>query len=265
MRPVGDIDYANGEFIADAESFPDRWAEDARAWREVEAAVGRARLNQPYGPGVRQALDLFYPAGRPEGVVVFVHGGYWVQFDRSYWSHFASGLTARGWAVAVPSYTLAPEVRIGAITREVACVIEKAASLVQGPVRITGHSAGGHLAARMGCRDVVLSDDVRRRLSRIVPISPVADLRPLLGLSLNDELRLDAAEVAAESPVLHDGPEVPVTVWVGAEERPAFLDQARWLADAWMCDARVAPGRHHFDVIEELLDPESSLVNAILA
>ena len=48
--------------------------------------------------------------------VVFVHGGYWMKFDRSYWSHFSEGLTARGWAVAMPSYTLAPEARIGSMT-----------------------------------------------------------------------------------------------------------------------------------------------------
>ena len=197
--------------------------------------------------------------------MVFIHGGYWLQFDRSYWSHFAQGLTARGWAVAIPSYTLAPEARVSAITREIARAVEKSASLVQGPMRITGHSAGGHLSARMGCRDVVLEESVRARLERIVPISPVADLRPLLNLSMNQRLKLDEAEATAESPVLHEAPDAAVTVWVGAEERPVFLDQARRLSEAWGCEARHAPGRHHFDVIEELSEAESPLVNAILA
>ena len=264
MRPVSDIDYAIGNFVQGFEDLPDQWAEDALAWREVEAAVGRARLNLPYAEGERRRLDLFYPSGRPEGLVMFIHGGYWQKFDRSYWSHFASGLTARGWAVAFPSYTLAPEARICAITREIARALEKAASLVQGPIRITGHSAGGHLAARMGCRDVVVDTTARDRIERIVPISPVADLRPLLGLSMNQELRLDDAEAAAESPVLHDAPKAAVTVWVGAEERPVFLDQTRWLSEAWGCEMRLAPGRHHFDVIEELFDADSPLVNAIL-
>ena len=49
-------------------------------------------------------------------LVVFVHGGYWLRFHRDIWSHFAQGLTARGWAVAMPSYTLAPEARIAAMT-----------------------------------------------------------------------------------------------------------------------------------------------------
>ena len=122
--------YANADFIPNAEAYVDRWETEARAFRETEAAIGRARLNHAYGAGERQKLDLFHPAGRAEGLVVFVHGGYWLRFDRSWWSHFAEGLTARSWAVAMPSYTLAPEARINEITFEIARAVEAAAALV---------------------------------------------------------------------------------------------------------------------------------------
>lgn len=260
-----DLAYANADFIPGGAEYPDRWSEAARQFREIEAAVGRARLNQSYGAGDRQRFDLFLPAGRPEGLVVFVHGGFWHLFDRNYWSHLAAGPVARGWAVAVPSYTLAPEARISEITREIASAITAAAALVAGPIRLTGHSAGGHLVARMACRDVALAEPVSERLARIVPISPLADLRPLLETSMNAALRLDPAEAKAESPALcRDRREVPVTVWVGAGERPAFLDQARWLAEAWEVPQRIAPDRHHFDVIEELAEAESPLTNTLL-
>ena len=48
-----DTAYNNGDFIPDGADYPDRWAEEARAFREVEAAVGRARLNVAYGEGAR--------------------------------------------------------------------------------------------------------------------------------------------------------------------------------------------------------------------
>jgi hypothetical protein len=57
---------------------------------------------------------------------------------------------------------------------------------------------------------------------------------------------------------------VPVTVWVGAEERPVFLDQARWLASAWNAGHEIAKGRHHFDVIEALCDEKSRMVSQLL-
>jgi len=259
-----DTDYINVDFIPGGAEYPDRWAAEGRAFRETQAAVGRARLNVAYGPGERQKFDLFHPQGPAKGLVVFVHGGYWLRFDRTFWSQFSAGLTARGWAVAMPSYTLAPEARISAITLEIARAVEAAAALVPGPIRLAGHSAGGHLVARMGCRDVALLGEVRDRIRRIVPISPVSDLRPLPQTQMNDTLCLDADEAETESPVLHHVPEAPVTVWVGAEERPVFLDQARWLAEAWDATHRIDPGRHHFDVIDGLCDEDSPLVEAIL-
>jgi hypothetical protein len=59
----------------------------------------------------------------PQGLLVFVHGGYWLRFDREMWSHLAAGAVARGWACAIPSYTLAPEARISAMTQEIASVL----------------------------------------------------------------------------------------------------------------------------------------------
>lgn len=225
--------------------------------------MGRARLNVAYGEGARQKMDVFYPSGKPEGLVVFVHGGYWLRFDRSFWSHFAAGLTACGWAVAMPSYTLAPQVRIADIGREIARAVEEAAGLVAGPIRLAGHSAGGQLVARVTL-DGMLPAPVRARLVRVVPISPVSDLRPLLDTSMNADLRLDADEAAAESPTLLPAPDVPVSVWVGGDERPVFLDQARWLAEAWKAEHEVVDGKHHFDIIDALRDPQSRMVDAVL-
>ena len=104
------------------------------------------------------------------------------------------------------------------------------------------------------------------RIKRVVPISPVSDLRPLQETELNAGLRIEDAEARSESPALGSPiPGIPVSVWVGAEERPAFLDQARWQADAWQVLCRHAPGRHHFDIIDDLLDPNSPIVSDILA
>jgi acetyl esterase/lipase len=163
--------------------------------------------------------------------------------------------------VAIPSYPLAPAARITAIGAAAAAAVAAAAARVRGPVVLAGHSAGGQLAARAAAPG--RGPDLGGRLVRVVAVSPLSDLRPLLRTALNGDLRLDPAEARAESPALMPPPPAPVHVWVGADERPAFRDQARWLAQAWGARLTVEPGRHHFDVIEGLADPGSPLTRAV--
>ncbi|MDO8882985.1 alpha/beta hydrolase [Pseudotabrizicola sp.] len=251
--------YANGAFIPGADGFVPRWRAEAAAYR----GRARAQLGLGYGPGARRRFDLFAPEGAPRGLMVFVHGGYWMAFDREDWSHLAAGAVARGWACAVPSYTLAPEARISAMTDEVAAAVRAAADLVPGPVVVAGHSAGGHLAARMACEDVQSRGGPK--VARVVPISPIADLRPLMATEMNATLRLDDAEAVAQSPaLLRPRAGVQAHVWVGGQERPAFLWQARLLSEEWNCPWTVDAGRHHFDVMDGLTDPGSPLMDACL-
>ncbi|MEM1064502.1 MAG: alpha/beta hydrolase [Pseudomonadota bacterium] len=258
--------YNNRDHIPDADGFISGWEAAAQEFRQSEAAIGRARLNTAYGAHEREKFDLFYPAGRAQGLVVFIHGGYWRLFDRGYWSHFAQGATARDWAVAMPSYPLCPEVRIADITRSAAAAIQAAAARVAGPITLAGHSAGGHLVARMANGDTALSSETLARVKKILPISPVTDLRPLIETEMNADFRLDAASALAESPALRPKARgIPVSVFVGGDERPAFLDQARWLEQAWAdTQLTIVQGRHHFDVIDALKDPESGMIEALL-
>lgn len=255
--------YANATYIPNAETFPTKWMTEAAAFRKAMQAMGRARLAITYGDSDRQAYDLFLPESLPRGLVVFVHGGYWLRFHRTDWSHFAAGSVARGFAVAMPSYDLCPDVRIADITRQITAAIHHAAGAIEGPLLLTGHSAGGHLVSRV-TQTGLLDAAVAARLAHVVPISPVADLRPLLQTSMNAQFRLDPSSAESESPVLQPAPDVPVTVWVGGNERPAFLDQARWLSQAWGAPMTVDPARHHFDVIDGLADPASALVSTLL-
>jgi arylformamidase len=254
--------YANGAYIAGADNYPARWAASAEDFRN--SLHERARLDLPYGDGARHRFDLFLPESTPKGVLVFVHGGYWLAFDKSTWSHLAVGALAHGWAVAMPSYDLCPEVRIADITQQVASAVTQIAQeLPEVPISLAGHSAGGHLVARM-LDPEVLSPVVANRLKIVVPISPLADLVPLLRTTMNKKFQMDGPAAKAESPVeMQERYRVDVTVWVGAEERPAFLDQAQWLADAWQADHVIAFGKHHFNVIDPLADPASDLVRLL--
>jgi arylformamidase len=262
--------YANGPNIPGGERWPAAWVEPAKGFRDAMTGKGRAQLDIAYGPAVRNRFDLFRPEGTPQGLVVFVHGGYWMALDKSYWSHLAGGAVARGYAVAMPSYSLCPDVRIPDITREIGAAVTAAMGHVGGPVMLTGHSAGGHLVTRMVSDTSPLSDAARARIRHVVSLSGLHDLRPLLRTKMNLKLGLDAETAAAESAALRlPMPGLRVTAWVGGAERAEFRRQSQLIANVWLglgaSTACVeAPDRHHFDVIDALADPESALVATLL-
>ncbi len=258
--------YANGIYIKDAAEYPPRWANQAAAFRTAMQAKDKCQLNIAYGAHAREKFDLFLPDAAPRGLVVFVHGGYWLAFDKSSWSHLAAGALAREYAVAIPSYVLAPEAAISTITRQISAAIEVAAGMVAGPIHLTGHSAGGHLVTRMLCSDIHWQGCFPARIARVVSISGVHDLRPLLKTTMNEKFKMDAASAAAESPILHqDYKPVPVVAWVGGDERPVFIAQSRRLAQDWpTAEAVIDPGKHHFNVIDGLADANSGLMRALL-
>ncbi|TKB18487.1 MAG: alpha/beta hydrolase [Mesorhizobium sp.] len=254
--------YANGANIAGGDRWPAAWEAPARAFRERLLAEGRARLDIVYGEAPRNRFDLFLPRATPKGLVVFIHGGYWMESDKSCWSHLANGAISRSFAVAMPSYTLCPEARISGIVEEVAAAIGKAAAMVDGPLMLTGHSAGGHLA---------LGSEVARRVRHIVSISGVHDLRPIMFTEMNVTLAIDEQEASAESPaLLRPMNGTRITCWAGGGERSEFLRQSALLANIWTglgaaTNSVVEPDRHHFNVVDGLADPDHPLTRTLTA
>ncbi|GAA5076421.1 alpha/beta hydrolase fold domain-containing protein [Roseibacterium beibuensis] len=257
--------YQNGAYIPGADDLVAGWATRAAAFR---AKHFEEVLN--YGSGDRQFLDLYRPETAAQGLCVIVHGGYWHKFEGRAFAHLAAGPQAAGYAVANVTYTLAPEARISEITQEIAhAVIAAAKAVPDGPIFLTGHSAGGHLVSRMGCPGV-LPDPVADRIAHILSISGVHDLRPLLRTAMNDTLRLDAEEAAAESPaLLTPRPGLRLTCAVGSEERPEFLRQNDLLANIWTgmgvdTQAVHLPGDNHFTIIAGLESPDGTLTRLLL-
>ena len=260
--------FDNSGYVPGADKLAEQWTSEAEIYRSARVVLQRARLDLPYGSGAREEFDLFLPDATPTGTLVFVHGGYWHMLDKSYWSHFANGCVSNGWAVVVPGYPLAPQVSITQITDSITRMVSHVAEITDGVIVLAGHSAGGHLVSRMICTGV-LPESVLVRIKRVVPVSGVYHLNPLLETKMNDKLRLTESEVMTESPVHLDPVRgIPVTVWVGDHERPEFLRQTRMIAECWAAKgvqvhSVYEPGFHHFDVIASLQDMHGTLTREI--
>ncbi|EAU41250.1 hypothetical protein FP2506_00745 [Fulvimarina pelagi HTCC2506] len=269
---VADFDaaYDNRAAVADAAAFGPRWQADATAFRERCREEGRAEIGIPYGSGSRERYDLFRPASEARGLVVFIHGGYWKSQDVENFSHFAGGPLACGYAVALPEYTLCPETTIPNITREIGTCLDHVAERVSGPIRLSGHSAGGHLATRMLCTDAPIAESTAKRVDRVVSISGLHDLRPIMRTAMNDVLGLDLQTARAESPaLLEPRPGAELVCVVGANELPELRRQNALLANVWCgfglkTRAFEVSDRHHLDVIDGLCEADSALTRLLV-
>ncbi len=237
------------------------------------------RLDLRYGPGPRETLDLFAPAGAARGTFVFLHGGYWRALDKSDFSFVAAPFVAQGIAVANVNYDLCPVVSIATIVEECRRAVAWLAreGMAHGAdsrrIVVGGHSAGGHLAAMLLATDWATAGLERDPVAGGVSLSGVHDLAPMVLFSFNADLKLDAAEAARLSPVrLQPRGRAPLLLAVGADETPEFIRQARILWDAWpACRPAgavaplIVPGRHHFSVVVDYADPASALTRQTLA
>ena len=219
-----------------------RWTAEAERYRETAPC----ELGLKFGDTPRQAMDIFLPGGR--AMAMFIHGGWWRALDRTMFSHMARGLNAHGIAVAVVGYDLCPDVSIGDIVEQ----MRRACLFLGRPVVVAGHSAGGHLAAAMTA--------TVKAVKAGYAISGVFDLEPLVGLSMNEDWKLDVLSARKLSPQRRPKPQGSFDAVVGGGESNEFKRQSRSLADAWGARYEEIAGANHFTVLDALCDPESAMV-----
>jgi arylformamidase len=243
-------EYNNRARVPENPAIIQSWANDSAAYRETKPPREIA-----YGDGERHKFDLFAAGDGP--AVMYIHGGYWQALDKSFHSIHARGLNELGVSVAVPSYDLCPNVRIGDIVEQMRMACAVLARETGADVIVSGHSAGGHLAA------CLLATEAHVPVA--YAISGVFELAPLIATSLNEKLGLDEAEAEALSPLFWPAPEDKVLdAVVGEIESGEFLRQSAAIVRAWGEDGAETryeeiAGANHFTVIAPLTDPKSAM------
>jgi acetyl esterase/lipase len=135
-----------------------------------------------YGAQREQQMDAYWraPLKGTQPAIVLLHGGYWLQGDKSSWRDVARRLTGRGYAVFAPDYRLSgvapwPAQRDDA-EAALAFVKRHAGHFKVDTSRIVvlGSSAGGQLATMLGTYG-----SGEQRVRGVVALSPVNS--PYLG------------------------------------------------------------------------------------
>ena len=256
-----EVEYNNRARVPENPAIMEGWARDAAAWRERHAP-----RSLRYGPAARNVID-FFPGGNDGPIVVFIHGGYWQALDKTFFSHLARGLNAHGVGVAIPSYDLCPDVTVERIIAEMREACRELARLGHSLV-ISGHSAGGHLAACLLATDWSAVDPSMPRdlVTSAFAISGLFDLVPLVDTSINRALHIDGASARAASPLFWSPPAGKnLDAVVGENESAEYFRQSRTIAEVWGAAGvatrfDVVAGANHFTAIAPLADPASPMV-----
>jgi arylformamidase len=263
-----EVEYNNRARVPEHPEIFARWQRDAQAYRDEAKAEGRAELDVKFGSSPRQIVDLFAPKGGSAGapLAMFIHGGYWRSLEPAMFSQLARGLNARGVAVAVSGYDLVPQVSIADILAQTQAACVFLWKKFSKRIMVSGHSAGGHLAACMIATDWKRLD--ASAPADLVPaayaISGLFDLAPLTHLAGNAEFKLDAKSARAISPLYWPKPSGKVfDAVVGGIESSEFLRQSKIVADAWAKENETRyeaiPDMNHFTVCDAMTDPDSAM------
>ncbi len=266
--------YNNRVLVPEHPQIIARWISESAKTR----ATTRCELDLEYGTSYLEKLDLFFPEGPSKALLVFIHGGYWRSLDKNDFSFLAPAFTKQGITVATINYGLAPQLRIDDIVRQSRVAITWLAQNARrygadaNQIYVSGHSAGGHLAAMMAAThwssvSTILPMDL---IKGAICISGIYDLEPIRFTSVNQEVRLDEAAVKRLSPALmQPSAKFPMLMAAGGDESDEFKRQNKLLIERWSSATAMKdiplPGTNHFSVVEELARAESPMHRAALA
>ncbi len=259
-------EYNNRELVPEHPQFFARWGETSLRARSRMLSY----LDRRYGEMPGETIDLF-PARKGDGTcMMFIHGGYWRSLDKQDFSFLAPAWVDAGVSLAVVNYDLCPKVTMEEIARQMLRASRwlwlhaEQYGMDQDRLYVSGHSAGGHLAAMLMCAlwpvfDARLPKDLWKGG---LAISGLYDLRPLLHVDfLQQDLRLDEAAALRLSPAfMPQATRAPVMSCVGGGESSEFQRQNALLGEHWRGVEHIGmPGTNHFPVIDGLADASSEL------
>lgn len=228
-----------------------------------------------------QKLDVFVPKKIKKGedlpVLVFVHGGNWKSGGRGLYRWFGSRLARKGMLAVVIDYPLSPAARYDDMAQGTAAALvwtaRYAADYGANPERmfVSGHSAGGHLAAL-----VALDNRYLQKAGADTGILKGAILIDAAGLDmytyLKDENGLaenpsyaqtfttDRAEWKKASPIFDvSATQLPLLIFQGGKTYPSIARSTARFLDAlqkkgsWV-DFHLLPGKKHIPMITQFLN-----------
>lgn len=235
------------------------------------------RYDVPYGPEDTEKLDLFLPDA-PNGapVEMYIHGGFWRSREKGDFSYIGGPIVEAGGIAAIVDYALCPAVTLDEIVRQMrACVVWLYGNIAEhggdpNRIHVTGHSAGGHLAAMLLATDWTTLGVPADVLKSVVPISGVFEIEPVMSTSVQEAVQLTPEIAERNSPAFLPAKSQPaVAVTVGTSESEEFQRQSNAYAKAIRAQGLAVdyfemPEQNHFSILTESTESGNRLTETRL-
>ena len=251
----------------------------------ADAAAPRSFVDLPYLADHldKHRLDIYLPASPANApVVVFVHGGAFMQGDRRGFARLGRDLANQGIVVIVPSYRLFPDSDAQGATRDIAAAIAwtlahaSTYGINAKRLYLVGHSAGAQIVSMLGTHPQYLrAAGVHfSALRGVVSLAGIYDVR-----NLSDEpeswqivdYKIYGQTVAARasiSPGIDIDPHAPKFMIVcGSEDDPDACNRATYfLHHLQAVDVNAVLirdiGADHMGVLRSAIDPRDPVSKA---
>jgi arylformamidase len=249
-----------------------QYAQQVMVWsREADVAGLQVQRDVAYGAHRLQRYDVFAPSNATHApILIFWHGGGWTNGYRQYVHFMAKHVCALGVVLVAPSYRLVSEAKLPAAYEDaLACLahVHAQAAKYRGKpssILLSGHSAGGHLAALVALRR---QSPVQQAIQACLPISAIMDLHhpsPQAG-SLEERVYqlvlADPSDDALLSPICWAaGNLIPFELTVGEHDSERVRISNRRLAH--LLQTQAAPAALHLQAGQSHFDTHTSLVQA---
>lgn len=259
---------------------PQTWAGGAQNAGEpakTEVIKGISYYQGKDGDEEKNKLDLYLPVGKKNfPVVFFIHGGGWTKGTRSAGRGLGQMLAREGIGMVSISYRLSPQVKhpghIEDVAKAFAWTVEniKKYGGNKDQIFVSGHSAGGHLAALLGTNESYLKKN-KLRLANIKGVIPISGVFVISPGKISTAFGKDPQECKDASPMAHIQKNCPPFLILYAEsDIKGFDKMASAMKNALTkagvtSTAREMADRNHGTILMRATSPEDPMASAIIA
>jgi len=235
----------------------------------------------------RQQLDVYYPKDtkKKKDVFVFFHGGSWRSGKKDTYKFLGKRMARKGFVTVIANYTLAPKANYHMMADDAARAVQWVYQNIDTyggdstKITVSGHSAGGHLAALITVDDSFKNIGMQNPIYKTILIDAFGlDMKTYFEKYTNDYSKnlmrvftKNPEEWKAGSPIysIDSSVKTPFLILKGSKTYPAIIESSQDFYDTLIASGgeakiKTVKGKKHIAMIAQLFFGWSKTYDTII-